>query len=70
MLTGLVFPIFASYYRDLNLEKNCRKESDQTFWTIRGGLHLGLQGVFISGKNLFSELMTPIASAKIAIIYE
>ena len=51
------FSYFTVYSRDLILrKKNSCKDFDQTFRTIRGGLHLGLEGggVIISGKNLYS----------------
>ena len=59
----LVFPILFHV-----TEKICGRDFNQIFRTIRGGPHLDLQGVVISGINLLPELFTLIKLAKIAIV--
>ena len=60
------FSYFAVYSCDLIMEKNCSKDFNQTFRTVRGGLHLGVQGgIVISWTNLFlthSHTMMPFDS--------
>ena len=67
MFTSLGFPIML-HIAAIWSGKNCQQDFQQIFRTIRGGLHLGLQGAFISGKNLFPVLLALIKSAKISIV--
>ena len=69
MFTRPVVPTVVSFIQPrFDSGKNCRQDFDQTSRTLRGGLHLGLQGFVISGINLFHELLTLIKSAKIAML--